>query len=78
MTLGRFSGLVQIPERRLTAGVFPFRLRPRLARASASLNGGEDSTSHYRRPSQKSAVLKLVIPCPFFPSAALNAALFTV
>ena len=76
MTLGRFSGLVQKPDRRLTAGVFPFRLRPHPARAPASLTGDEDSTSRYRRPSQKSAALKLVIPCPLFPSAALNAALF--
>ena len=45
------------PDRRLTAGVFPFRLRPHPARASASLTGGEDSTSRYRRPSQKSAAL---------------------
>ena len=41
------------PDRRLTAGVFPFRLRPSLARAPASLTGGGGSTSRYRRPSKK-------------------------
>ena len=54
---------------------FPFRLQ--------ALPGGKP---HRRRrvnlplsaPIQKSAALKLVIPCPFFPSAALNAALFSV
>ena len=35
------------------AGVFLFRLRPSPARAPASLTGGEESTSRYRRPSQK-------------------------
>ena len=42
------------PDRRLTAGVFPFRLRPRLASASASLTGGDGSTSRYRRSSRES------------------------
>ena len=41
------------PDHRLTAGVFPFRLRPSLARAPASLTGGGGSTSRYRRPSKK-------------------------
>ena len=41
------------PDRRLTAGVFLFRLRPSLARAPASLTGGEESTSRYRRSPQK-------------------------
>ena len=61
---------------RLTSGAFLFRLRPHPASASESLTGGGGSTSRYRRPSQKSAALKFVIPCPLFPSAALNAALF--
>ena len=64
------------PDRRLTARAFPSRLRPYPARAPASLTGDEESTSRYRRPSQKSVALKFVIPCPLFPSAALNAALF--
>ena len=41
------------PDRRLTAGVFAFRLRPHLARASVSLTGGEESTSLYRRSPKK-------------------------
>ena len=41
------------PDRRLTAGVFPFRLRPHPARASESLPGDDGSTSRYRRPSKK-------------------------
>ena len=41
------------PDRRLTAGVFPFRRRPHPARAPASLTGGGGSTSRYRRPSKK-------------------------
>ena len=41
------------PDRWLTAGVFPFRLRPHPARASASLTGDDGSTSRYRRPSKK-------------------------
>ena len=41
------------PDRRLAAGVFPFRLRPRLARASASLTGGDGSIPRYRRSSRK-------------------------
>ena len=64
------------PDRRLTARVFAFRLRLHPASASASLTGDDGSTSRYQRPSQKSAALKFVIPCPLFPSAALNAALF--
>ena len=62
-----FSGRCKKPRSLLTAGVFAFRLRLHPARAPASLTGGEDSTSRYRRPSQKSAALKLVIPCPFPP-----------
>ena len=58
------------------AGVFPSRLRPHPARSPASLTDDEESTSLYRRPSQKSAALKLVIPCPLFPSAAQGTALF--
>ena len=41
------------PDRRLTAGVFPFRLRPYPARSSASFTGGEESTSLYRRSPKK-------------------------
>ena len=41
------------PDRRLTAGVFAFQPRPRLARASASLTGGEESISRYRRSPKK-------------------------
>ena len=68
MTLGRFFRVgAKNPDRLLTAGVFAFRLRPHPASASASLTGGEDSTSRYRRPSQKNAALKFVIPCPLFP-----------
>ena len=76
MALGRFFGLAQKTRSLLTAGVFAFRLRPHPASASASLTGDDGSTSRYRRPSQKSAALKFIIPCPLFPSAALNAALF--
>ena len=41
------------PDRRLTAGVFPFRLRPHPASVSESLTGDDGSTSRYRRPSKK-------------------------
>ena len=55
------------PDRRLTAGVFSFRLRPRLARASASLTDDEDSTSRYRRSSKKTQPCSLLSLVPFFP-----------
>ena len=41
------------PDYRLTAGVFPSRQRPHPARSPASLTGGEESTSRYRRLSKK-------------------------
>ena len=41
------------PDRRLTPGVFPFRLRPHPASVSESLTGDDGSTSRYRRPSKK-------------------------
>ena len=41
------------PDRRLTARVFPFRLRPHPARASESLTDDEESTSRYRRSPKK-------------------------
>ena len=64
------------PDRRLTAGVFPFRLRPHPARASASLTDDDGSTSRYRRSSKKNAALKPITPCPFFPSVVQPTALF--
>ena len=54
------------PDRRLTAGVFPFRLRPHPARASVSLTGGEDSTSRYRRSPQKHGP-EAAYPLSLFP-----------
>ena len=41
------------PDRRLTAGVFHFRRGPHPARTPASLTGGEESTSRYRRSPKK-------------------------
>ena len=41
------------PDCRLTARIFPFRLRPYPARASESLTDDEESTSRYRRSPKK-------------------------
>ena len=76
MALGRFFGTVQ--KNRLPANVRCFSF-PASATPCQSLG-----KPHRRRrfdlplsaPTQKSAALKFVIPCPLFPSAALNAALF--
>ena len=62
-----FRAGAKTPDRRLTAGVFSFRLRPRLARASASLTDDEDSTSRYRRSSKKTQPCSLLSLVPFFP-----------
>ena len=64
------------PDRRLTAGVFPFRIRPHQAgprKASPVMTAQPPAIGAHPK---KSAALKLVIPCPLFPSAALNAGLF--
>ena len=62
-----FRGGAKKPDRRLTAGVFSFRLRPHPARVSASLPDDEDSTSRYRRSSKKPQPCSLLSLVPFFP-----------
>ena len=54
------------PDRQLTAGVFPFRLRPHPSRASESLTGDDGSTSRYRRSpkNRSSEACYLLSPCP--------------
>ena len=47
------------PDRRLTAGVFSFRLRPHPARHLGKPHRRRESTSHYRRSIQKNAGLFL-------------------
>ena len=75
MTLGRFPGPVQKTRSPVNGRGFPFP-------ASATTCQSLGKPQRRRRfdlplsaPIQKSAALKLVIPCPFFPSAALDASL---